>query len=302
VQLEELKLTGLADESVKDEKGRQFNCPHCGAAVTVQLASSKSITCASCNSLIDLSQGTGSELQHAIQDEPLAPLIPLGSMGQLQGAQWQVVGFQHRMGHEAGDDEHFGWSEYLLYNRKRGFTFLVDSQDGWSLVKPVTGAPSQSADGQSATYLGTKYQLKESYEAETNYVAGEFYWQVQRGQTTSNRDYAAGKSLLSMEQGGKEITWSAGNRLESEAVVTAFNLKGQEKLFQRSDVGPFTAASSLGRGTVIVIVLVVLLLMVLLTRCSSNCDPRYENCSSSGSGFRSSGGSWGGSSSGGGHK
>ena len=45
-------------------------------------------------------------------------------MGQLQGAQWQVVGFQHRMGTEPGDDEHFGWSEYLLYNKKRGFSFV----------------------------------------------------------------------------------------------------------------------------------------------------------------------------------
>ena len=34
------------------------------------------------------------------------PLIALGSVGQLQGVHWQVVGFQHRMGVAAGDDEH----------------------------------------------------------------------------------------------------------------------------------------------------------------------------------------------------
>jgi endogenous inhibitor of DNA gyrase (YacG/DUF329 family) len=142
VLLDDLALKGLKDESVKDEKGRQFNCPHCGAPVTVALATSKSITCGSCNSLIDLSQGIGGELKSAIQDEPINPLIPLGALGQLQGTQWQVVGFQHRMGVEPGDDEHFGWSEYLLYNQKRGFSFLVDSEEGWSLVRPTTGAPS----------------------------------------------------------------------------------------------------------------------------------------------------------------
>jgi hypothetical protein len=142
VLLDELKLSGLKDESAKDESGKQFSCPNCGAPVEVTLAGSKSITCRSCNSIIDLTQGTGAALKHAIQDEPVSPLIALGTVGQLSGAQWQVVGFQHRMGYEPDDpDEHFGWDEYLLYNQKRGFTFLVDAEDGWSLVKPVTGAP-----------------------------------------------------------------------------------------------------------------------------------------------------------------
>lgn len=211
VLLEDLKLTGLRDASAKDEKGRQFACPNCGASLTVQLATNKSMTCGSCHSIIDLSQGIGGELKHAIQDEPVQPLIPLGSNGLLQGVQWQVVGFQHRMGFEPSDpDEHFGWDEYLLYNAKRGFTFLVDSTEGWSIVKPATGAPVVSTSGQSATYLGTTYQLKESYNAETNYVVGEFYWQVSRGQKTTNRDYASGKSLLSMEQSLQELTWSVG--------------------------------------------------------------------------------------------
>jgi ribosomal protein S27E len=302
VTLDELQLAGLADESVKDEKGRQFNCPNCGAPVTVALASSKSITCGSCNSIIDLSQGTGAQLVHAIQDEPLSPLIPLGSVGQFQGASWQVVGFQHRMGHEPGDDEQFGWSEYLLYNQKRGFTFLVDSSEGWSLVKPVPGAPSLSADRQSATYLGTTYRLKETYDAQTTYVAGEFYWQVRRGQATSNRDYAAGKSLLLMEESAREITWSAGSQIDSDSVAKAFKQGDKQALFKRSDVGPFSAAPGLSVGTILWIFFGGLLLFILLSRCTSSCDPRYENCSSSGSSYRSSGGSWGGSSSGGGHK
>jgi hypothetical protein len=78
VTLDELQMTGLKDGSAKDEKGRQFNCPNCGATVEVALAQSKSITCKSCNSLIDLSAGIGGELRHAEQDETVRPLIPLG--------------------------------------------------------------------------------------------------------------------------------------------------------------------------------------------------------------------------------
>jgi len=298
VQLEDLKLSGLKDESAKDEKGRQFACPNCGAQIEVTLAQSKSITCRSCSSLIDLSQGIGGELKHAIQDEPVQPLIPLGTIGQLQGAQWQVVGFQHRMGTDPSDpDEHFGWDEYLLYNQKRGFIFLVDSVDGWSVVKPTTGAPVMAESGQSATYLGTKYQLKETYTAETNYVAGEFYWQVTRGQKTSNRDFTGGNNLLSLEQTPNEVTWSSGSKIASEEVAKAFKLDDKKDLLKRGDA---KSISGMGCGTIIIILVVILLFLGLISRCSS-CDPNVENCSSSSS-SRSSGGSFGGSSSGGGHK
>jgi hypothetical protein len=301
VLLDDLKLSGLRDESVKDEKGRQFSCPNCGAALTLQLATSKSLTCGSCNSLIDVSQGIGGELKHAIQHEPVQPLIPLGSTGQLQGVQWQVVGFQHRMGYEPSDpDEHFGWEEYLLYNAKRGFVFLVDATDGWSLVRPATGAPVVSSNGQNATYLGARYQLKESYTAETNYVVGEFYWQVSRGQKTSNRDYTSAKSLLSMEQSPTELTWSVGGKIDSAVVVKAFKLEAKQDLLKRSDAGPVSSAQSASLSTIIWVVLIIVVIVILETRCTQ-CDPNVENCSSPG-GYRTSGGSFGGYSSGGGHK
>jgi hypothetical protein len=160
---------------------------------------------------------------------PCNPLIPLGTLGQLQGTQWQVVGFQHRMGVAPGDDEHFGWSEYLLYNQKRGFCFLVDSEEGWSLVRPTTGAPSMaSSKRRSATYLGTTYTLKYSYEAETNYVCGEFYWQVARAEN-QNKDFANGKRLLSLEQSASEWCGPAATSSASDTVAKAFKLEGQER-------------------------------------------------------------------------
>ena len=141
VVLADLNMSGLKAESVKEGSGRQFACPNCGSPVTVKLAESKAITCPQCHTLIDLSKGIGGELRHAVQDEPVRPLIALGSVGQLNGIHWQVVGFQHRLGQSPDDDESFGWTEYLLYNAKRGFAFLVDAEDGWSLVRPTTGAP-----------------------------------------------------------------------------------------------------------------------------------------------------------------
>jgi hypothetical protein len=292
VRLEDLQLTGLRDASTKDEKGRSFACPNCGAPVTVNLADSKSITCGNCHSIIDLSQGIGGELKHAEQDEPVRPLIALGSVGLLQGVNWQVVGFQHRMGNEPGDDEHFGWNEYLLFNRRRGFSFLVDAEDGWSMVAPTTGAPSMAESGKTAKYLGKTYQQQYAYNAETTYVAGEFYWQVGRGQKTFNRDFATGNSLLSMERSANELTWSSGSKMDSATVATAFKLDAKKDMFKRADAAPLSAASGMGCGTIILVVVVILILLIILSTCSS----------SGGSSTRSSGGSYGGYSSGGGHK
>ena len=293
VELDDLKMAGLREDVTKEEKGRSFNCPNCGSPVTLNFADSKSVTCPSCKSLIDTSSGIGGELKYATQNEPVQPLIPLGTVGTLQGAQWQVVGFQHRMGQEPGDDEQFGWDEYLLFNKKRGFSFLVDASDGWSMVKPATGAPVVSDGGQSARYLGRVYRQQYAYDAETTYVAGEFYWQVQRGQKTQNRDYAEPKgALLSMERSPNELTWSYGSKIDSNAVASAFKLDAKKDMFKRTDALPVSAASSLGCGTIILIVVVIVILLIILSTCSS----------SSGSGYRSSGGSYGGYSSGGGHK
>ncbi len=298
--LDTLQMKGLKEASEKEEKARQFNCPNCGAPVEVTLGASKAITCKSCNSIIDLTSGIGGELRHAEQDEPVEPLIPLGSIGQLLGASWQVVGFQHRMGHDPqDDDEHFGWDEYLLYHQKRGFIFLVDTEEGWSLVKPVTGAPVMASGEQSATYLAKRYALKYSYEAETTYVAGEFYWQVQRGQKTFNRDFESANGLLSMERSKDEITWSSGNKLEASAVAKAFKLERKLDQLKRQDASPVSASGGVGCVTVIVLAVIIIFFLLILGRCT-RCDPRVENCSSSSS--RSSGGSFGGFSSGGGHK
>ena len=303
VLLDELKLSGLRDEVAKEEKGRQFACPNCGASVSVMLESSKSVTCASCHSLIDVSQGIGGELRHAIQDEPVAPLIPLGSLGLLQGVNWQVVGFQHRLGQAPGDEEFFGWNEYLLYNAKRGFSFLVDSSEGWSLVKPTTGAPALAGSAaQSASYLGTRYQLKYSYSAQTTYVEGEFYWRVERGQVTQNRDFANGRDLLSLEQTPSEVTWSSGSVIDASLVAKAFKLESRVADFPRADVAPFSADGSQRLRNIIIVIVVVLILLSLLGRCSPSCDPTVENCNSPSYGARSSGGSYGGYSGGGGHK
>ncbi len=301
VQLPGLAMSGLKDESTKEEKtARQFGCPHCGAPVALKLEASKTITCGSCSSVIDTSQGPGQEVVAALQTEPVKPMIALGKAGTLQGVDWQVVGFVHRSGQEPGDDETFAWDEYLLYNRIDGFAFLVDSSEGWSLARPTVGAPKWKAGNGSASYMSKSYALQYQYNAETQYVLGEFYWKVARGQQTVNHDFASGHSKLAREQSGDEVTWSRGDPLAASLVAQAFGVSDVESVV-RDDVQPF-ASSGMGSAAVTTLVVMVVLVVLMMSMCSSRCDPKVENCATS-SGSRSGGGSYGGwSGGGGGHK
>lgn len=293
VELDQLAMTGLKTESAREESGaRQFSCPNCGSPVSVKLDSTQGITCPSCRHVIDLSSGMGGELRHAAQSQRIKPVIALGSLGQLQGERWQVVGFQRRTGGDA--DDPFSWDEYLLYHAQRGFQFLVDASDGWSLVRPSTGAPSLKRGANTARYLGKTYRRTETYSARTDYVEGEFYWPVQVDDRTRNADFAAedGRSVLSREETGNEVTWSHGEKLGANQVAEAFGLGNKLARSGRADAAPWTPDTMRAMVILIVVVVLVMILLSMMNSCSQG---------SSGGG-RSSGGSFGGYSSGGSHK
>lgn len=301
IALDSLQMQGLRSSANKKEEGRHFNCPKCGAVVPVRFDTTKAMSCPSCGSLIDMSQGMGGELSFAEQRKKIRPLIPLGSQGMLDGLKWQVVGFQRRSGRGMGEDEDdsFMWDEYLLYNQKAGFSFIVDSEDGWSTARVINGAPKLSKNGATATYLQRKYQRDYAYLSVTEYAEGEFYWPVFKGAKSSNVDYAHGgkQNTLALETANQETTWTHGQRVSAETIAQAF---GIGKLKDRSQVSP-VSGSGFSWGTILFWLFILLFTLPFLRACmsSSNCDPRTDpNCSYS----RSSSGSYGGYTSGGSHK
>jgi len=327
VALSELALSGLKPDSEKTLAARGVTCPSCGASLTVTLASTQSIVCSQCSAVVDVSQGVGGELQHYAQEQAVRePQIPLGStanfaFGTKQPLPWQVVGYVERCEvPEDADDEQVFWREYLLYHRAEGFVFLVDAEDGWSWTKTITGVPARDGDG--VRYEGARYRKLYSYSAKITYVLGEFYWRLQRDERTFNTDYLGpGGKRLNREQTGSEVVWSAGESLNADTVAKAFALPAAQAAALARDVSPLADAglgqilSGTARFAIGFVVLVVVVL--LFARCSrDNCDElretfgeasnEYRQCLNSHSGgiggYRSTGGSYGGYSSGGSHK
>ncbi len=340
VLLSSLAMSGLLAEAKEKTLGaRGIECPNCGNALEVKLASTKSLTCGQCNAVVDISAGVGGELQHYTQSNTseggLGPQIPLGNTGNLalgtsEAQPWQVVGYQERcdLPEPGSDDEQTFWREYLLYNRSLGFAFLVDAEDGWSWVRPTTGAPQVKGD--RAQYKGAGFQKKYSYDAKVTWAQGEFYWKVTRGERANVTDYVGtggdSRKRLSREQtrgasadkAGTEVVWSAGAVLDANAVADAFGIPAGDRAAMQRDVAPVSgSAKGMSIGNIIVVVVVLLILLSMLSECdgSDRCDElrqafgpnsnEYRQCVAqrgSGSSGRTSGGSWGGGGGGGGHK
>ncbi|PZP36521.1 MAG: DUF4178 domain-containing protein [Roseateles depolymerans] len=328
VALPDLALQGLRTtaegESLAEAgyKGRTIACPSCGAALEPRLPQSKSMVCAQCSALVELPVDDAKALGFTAQDQGLPPLIPLGRTGTLSlpgspPQSWTAVGYQERCDlPEDADDEQSFWREYLLFNRLLGFAFLVDTREGWSLVTTQTGAPAPTRSGVS--FLGRNYVQRWSYTAKTTHVLGEFYWPVRLDDRVQVTDYATadGRFLLSREQQGNEVTWSAGQPLPAEVVRKAFGLTEGAPLAR--DATAFKSSGGTLLRNLVIAMLVIALAFALLRACSSDDCQRYKDsfgensaeyrqCRSQarGSGvyIGNSGGSYGGySSGGGGHK
>jgi hypothetical protein len=326
LRLEELAASGLKEESARELKGRSLECPNCGAALEVKLGTTQSITCGQCRAVVDVSKGVGAELSHYTQrnsgESGLEPQLPLGSTGMLtlggsKAVPWQVVGYVERCEiPQDPEDEQVFWREYLLYHRTEGFAFLVDTEEGWSWTRTVTGVPKAVA-GDRVSLNGATYRRKYSYAAKITWVLGEFYWHLERAQRTLNTDYegtgADARKRLNREEAGDEVTWSAGEAIAADTVMKAFRLAPEASGMLKRDVAPVSGRSSFSLAHVF-LVMFILVVLFSFARCGSDdCDDvrrtfgqnsnEYQQCKrSGGSGGSWRGGSFGGFSSGGGHK
>ncbi|MEY4763378.1 MAG: hypothetical protein RI907_51 [Pseudomonadota bacterium] len=321
LHLADLNLSGLPrrDDGRANIRARGQACPSCGSALQPTLDTTQSIVCGSCKAVVDISKGLGADLAFYKQDNGLPPLIDLGKRGQLSlggvAIAWQVVGYQERHNVPASaDEESWFWREYLLYNEQAGFAFLVDALDGWSLVQPVTGAPTTVGD--KASYQGVDYRKKEeSYSAQTTYVLGEFYWPVRKGQKTLNTDYAGSGAranlVLNREMAGQEVTWSAGRALDAQDVMRAFHIEATRRQAFERDVSA-TSESWTSKALVYGLIIAFFVLVSMIESCGDSCSDvrdtygensqEYQQCRASRHSSGGYGGSYGGYTSGGSHK
>jgi hypothetical protein len=244
VGLDEMGIRGIASDEERRKKagGESLSCPKCGGPLEIRAPDqTQRVACPWCGSLLDATRDLA--ILEALDSVPVKPLIPLGSKGGLSGTTWTVIGFMERSATVEGI--RYPWQEYLLYEPRKGFRWLVNARGHWSFVEPAhTGDVNPGME--RALYRGGSFKHFQGSMAVVDQVLGEFYWAVARGDSTEAQDYTAPPHMLSMERSEDEVNWSYGTYLEPTEVWKAFRLEGSPP--ERQGVGmnqpsPYTEAS-----------------------------------------------------------
>jgi hypothetical protein len=204
---------------------KALNCPQCGAAILLRsLGNAQTVVCASCHSILDAKDPNLQILQkfNVITGE-VPPLIPLGTRGRIRGADYEVIGFQRRSITVEGI--RYDWHEYVLFNPYKPTRYLTEYQGHWNDISVCKELPM--VQFASVSYLGEIYKHFQTAEANTNYVLGEFPWQVRVGEHATVTDYVKPPRVLSSEKMANEVTWSIGEYMYGADIWKAFNLPGQ---------------------------------------------------------------------------
>jgi len=216
-----------------------LSCPNCGSPIKYQAGMAFHVVCPSCNAQVDCSTDKAVVLEKHEQIARVITTLSLGDVGTIDGLEYEVIGFTKC--NEVG--ENASWVEYLLFNDKRGFLWLVEAEDRWDRVKVLDEWPEQS-NPTTVDLRGAKYAKLYQYGSEVAYAAGAFNWRVAVGDRTRIIDYAREGQKLTAESSDTEIVWSAANQVSEAQVKQWFNKTATPASLAR-DVKPEVDAGEL---------------------------------------------------------
>lgn len=230
VDLVSLKMEGLrpfvgwSDPALTDFAGpeidavRSLRCSGCGAAIKLRVpGASARVVCEYCGTPADVDAESGEA--HAVpamaaEKGKWRPPIALGTRPKIEGVEWEIIGAMRRYVREDGTNWY--WHEYLLHNPWRGFRWLVENNGHFSLVDLLAGTPGEV--GALYQWKELRYRRFQGGEAHVADVAGEFTWEVARGDRAYTLDAINPPYMLSLEQTPEEQTWSLGRYLPREEI------------------------------------------------------------------------------------
>lgn len=263
---------GIAGDAARDARAKlvALNCSQCGGALDLRAPDqAERIWCPYCGAGHDITNG---KLQFfaKLKKSNVQPIIPLGTNGTIDGDSYVVAGFMERA---VRFDIDYFWTEYLLYNRDKGYRWLVSSDDHWSFVTPLR--PGEVLDAEPGgslahvQYDGKPYRLFQSATARVTHVLGEFYWRVAVGEQVNTVDYVRPPFGISKElttTGAQEISYSHARYVEPGEVEQAFAVEGLNRPSGVGPMQPFSGPRLVGPWAVMCLLLIVVAIFVAATK------------------------------------
>lgn len=273
----------LADIGLQDAKPAQhearrvavgaMGCPNCGGSLElVAPDKTERVTCPFCNSLLDVNKGNLKFLKVLNPSpSPHEFVLPIGAEGSFDGEKFKIIGAVVRSVTIEGIK--YFWHEYLLYNAKIGFRWLVHSDNHWNFVEPVNPAEVELVGNNSVMaytpmvvkYNGATFKIFQNAPAQVEYVKGEFYWRVEQGETVQAIDYVSAPLMLSQEVTNSEMNWSVGVYMTNAEIEKAFGVADLPKPWSVAPNQPFTGGFYIKWGFALLgILFLVAILMIPL--------------------------------------
>lgn len=210
-------------------------CTNCNGPLELKAPdATKRVACPYCGALLDASHGK-LEFLKLLEKPPYEPVIPLGAIGKLNDptepanpataarpTEWTCLAFLIRSCNVEGT--RYPWEEYLLWNREKGFRWLMQSNLHWTWLRPIPAGDVQ-LQFRNARHEGISYRGYQTVFATTDYVAGECYWTVSVGELAQASEFIEPPRSINVDQTENEATCTLGVMLEPAAVQQAFSLK-----------------------------------------------------------------------------
>ena len=267
--LRDLGITGVAESRTRVAVAR-LSCTNCGGPLDlIAPDQAERIYCPNCGAGHDIANGN-LQFFAMLKKKKVEPVIAIGSTGMIDGHSYIVTGFLQR---SVKFDVKYYWTEYLLYNRERGYRWLVESDDHWSFVTPVpagevTDGGTLESPAMKIGWNGKWFSIFQVAEAHVEYVLGEFYWKVTQGERVATIDYVKPPEGMSTEitlEGAREVNYSHARYLQPEEVEQAFAVH----LKRPSTVGPmqpFSGPNLMGPWVILLMLLLMTAFVVKVTR------------------------------------
>ena len=225
VTLEDMRCQLLRDdEQIKASAGKYrgkldaLECPSCGTGIGYLPGVTTSLVCPSCQTQFDAAGPQARILAQGEKVERVRTTIPLGASARINGADHQVIGVMVR-----ADDEGAEWTEYLLYNTRSAFFWLVETDEGWSRATVMSTWPSWQSTGSDHAELDkVGYDKRYEYPATVRFAAGAFNWRVAAGDVVRVFEFEGGQATLAAELTKEELTWSRSTPVAFDQLTAWF--------------------------------------------------------------------------------
>jgi uncharacterized protein (DUF983 family) len=229
------------DDAIQRAAGRYrgkldaLDCPSCGSPIKYLPGVTANLVCPACVTQIDAASPEAQVIAVGERVAQVPLTIELGATANINNQEFTIIGMMRR-----ADDEGTQWNEYLMYGPRAGFSWLVETDEGWSGANVLSEWPLSYTPG-AATVLVDKVQFSRLYDygAVVTYAVGAFNWRVSVGDKTQVEEFQAGQLRLAAEATPQELTWSRSAPVSADQLALWFGAAFKGRVKSPSKGKPF---------------------------------------------------------------